>query len=173
MMAISHVLVGGAVWTATVYATGQPSEPSALGLAALGALLPDIDHPKSWVGKRLALISLPLATLIGHRGVSHSLLAVAVLAIFLGMAGPSHLAAPLAVGYLSHLLADGLTLSGVPLFWPFKRTHGIPLIRTGSMAEIAFIAVLGTILAGLGAKNGDLVQASRAFHNLLRMVKFN
>jgi hypothetical protein len=35
---------------------GRPSlDPMALGLATIGAL-PDIDHPSSWVGRRLRLI---------------------------------------------------------------------------------------------------------------------
>ncbi|MBF0168255.1 MAG: metal-dependent hydrolase [Alphaproteobacteria bacterium] len=173
MMAVSHVVVGGAVWAGVSQALGQPTAPEALGLAALGALLPDIDHPKSWVGKRLALVSVPLAALIGHRGLTHSLLAVLAFSLFLGFAGTSSLAAPLAVGYLSHLLADGFTLSGVPLFWPLKRTYGIPLIRTGSPLEIALLALLASLMAALGAENGDLAQASQAFHKLLRLAKFN
>jgi inner membrane protein len=51
-------------------------DPVALALAIGGALLPDIDHPQSWVGRRARLISQPLAALIGHRGFTHSILAV-------------------------------------------------------------------------------------------------
>lgn len=171
MMAVSHVVVGGALWAGVAYATGQPTEPTGLGLAALGSLLPDIDHPQSWAGKRMALVSVPLAALIGHRGLTHSLLAVAGFALLLALLGPHHLAAPLAVGYLSHLLADSFTLSGVPLLWPNKRPFGLKLIRTGSLAEIALIAALGAGLGALGAENGDLAKASRAFHKVLRDVE--
>lgn len=171
MLAISHVVVGGALWWGVAQATGQPTEPAALGLAALGSLLPDIDHPQSWAGKRLALVSIPLAALIGHRGVTHSLLAVAAFALLLAGLGTDHLAAPLALGYLSHLLADALTLSGVPLLWPSKRPYGLRLIRTGSLAEIALIAVLGAGLGAMGAENGDLAKAGKAFHKLLRKAE--
>jgi inner membrane protein len=171
MMAVSHVVVGGALWAGVAYATGQPTEPTALGLAALGSLLPDIDHPGSWAGKRMALISIPLAALIGHRGLTHSLLAIAVFALLLALLGPDHLAAPLAVGYLSHLLADSLTLSGVPLLWPSKRPFGLRLIRTGSLPEIALIAALGAGVAAAGAENGDLAKAGRTFHKLLKVVE--
>lgn len=172
MMAVSHVVVGGALWAGFAHATGQPLvEPAGLGLAALGSLLPDIDHPQSWAGKRMALVSVPLAALIGHRGVTHSLLAVAGFAILLTILGPGHLAAPLAVGYLSHLLADALTLSGIPLLWPSKRPFGLRLIRTGSLAEIALIGALGAGLGALGAENGDLAKAGKAFHKVLREIE--
>jgi inner membrane protein len=172
MLAISHVVVGGALWAGAAYATGQPpADPASLGLAALGALLPDIDHPQSWAGRRMALVSVPLAALIGHRGITHSLLAVLGFALLLAWLGPHHLVAPLAVGYLSHLLADSFTLSGVPLLWPSKRPYGPKLIRTGSLAEIALVAFLGAGVGALGAENGDLAKAGRAFHKLLRDVE--
>lgn len=57
MMAGSHVVVGLAAWTWVAPHLGLPSlDPMALGLATIGALLPDIDHPSSWVGRRLRLI---------------------------------------------------------------------------------------------------------------------
>ncbi|CAA6605927.1 Predicted membrane-bound metal-dependent hydrolase [Rhodospirillaceae bacterium LM-1] len=171
MMAVSHVVIGSALWWGVAQATGQPAEPAALGLAALGSLLPDIDHPKSWAGRRMALVSIPLAALIGHRGVTHSLLAVAALALFLGLAGTGNLAAPLAVGYLSHLLADSMTLSGIPLAWPSKQAYGLRLLRTGSLAEIALIGALGAGLAAAGAETGDLARAGKAFKEVLKVVE--
>ena len=46
--------------------------------AILTCLLPDIDHPKSFLGQRLKWISKPIARAFGHRGFTHSLLAVIV-----------------------------------------------------------------------------------------------
>ena len=137
MMAGSHVVVGLAAWTWVAPHLGLPPlDPLALGLATIGALLPDIDHPSSWVGRRLRLISRPLAATIGHRGVTHSAVAVLVCIVVLRWQG-FHRATidPLAVGYLSHLAADGLTTSGVRLAWPSTRRQAIPLCRTGSLGE--------------------------------------
>ena len=51
--------------------------------AILTCLLPDIDHPKSFLGQRLKWISKPVARAFGHRGFTHSLFAVfAMLALF-------------------------------------------------------------------------------------------
>ena len=54
-------------------------------------------------------------------------------------------------GSLSHVLADGLTVAGVPLWWPFRRRRSVFLgalaFRTRSWAEV--LVVLG-VVAGVG-----------------------
>jgi len=150
MMAASHMALGGAAWVVVVKLGGAAPELSAagMGMAVLGSLLPDIDHPGSAVGRRLWMISRPLSMLIGHRGLTHSLLAVLAGVAALVLVAPSSdlavFVAPLAVGYLSHLAADALTPSGVPLLWPVKRRFGIALCSTGGPAEMLTVAaVLG------------------------------
>ena len=153
MMAGSHVVMAITGWTLVSRYSGLPLlEPLALGMAVLGGLLPDLDHPRSWVGRRLALISWPLARLFGHRGITHSLLAVfGVSALWWWLANPTApqlatvpLVEPLLVGYLSHLIADGLTPAGVPLLWPNRRRFTVPLVATGGMVEwlAGMVAVL-------------------------------
>ena len=52
-MAKSHVVVGLASWVAAAPLLHLPiTNPLYLGLAVAGSLLPDIDHPQSWVGRR-------------------------------------------------------------------------------------------------------------------------
>ena len=87
--------------------------------------------------------------MIGHRGFTHSLLAVIVCLLALRWAG-FHRATidPLVVGYLSHLGADLLTTSGLSLAWPSRRRQAISLCRTGSLGES--IIVTGVAL-GAGA----------------------
>ena len=53
MMAFSHMLMGVASWGTVATATGQPMEPATVGAAFFGSLAPDIDHPRSWLGRRL------------------------------------------------------------------------------------------------------------------------
>jgi inner membrane protein len=153
MMAGSHMVIGAALWAVTARAAGlDPAEPVALSVALAGALLPDIDHPQSWAGRKMRVISIPLSMLVGHRGITHSLLAVLAGLAALAILGLNQPVAPLVVGYLSHLLADGLTPSGVPLLWPSPRRFTIALCRTGSATEIglvAMIAVAGGWAAGI------------------------
>ncbi len=98
MIASSHVVVGCAAWAGLASLGGLPVEPVGLGLAALGSLAPDIDHPHSWLGRRLPWLSWPLAALLGHRGLTHSLLAIGAGLGLLLVQGAGWLAAPLVVG---------------------------------------------------------------------------
>jgi inner membrane protein len=142
VMAGSHVVVGIAAWTLIAPHLGlQALDLAALGLTSFGALLPDIDHPSSWVGRRVPMISRPLAAMIGHRGVTHSALAVLACLIFLHWRGFSRLVIdPLAIGYLSHLGADLLTTNGLCLAWPWRKRQSIALYRTGSFGESVIVA---------------------------------
>lgn len=141
-MAGSHVVLGAAAWTWAAPHLGLPAlDPLAIALSMAGALVPDIDHPSSWVGRRLRVISRPLAATIGHRGITHSFVAVIAGLLFLQCEGVRRAAIdPLVIGYLSHLAADLLTTSGLRLTWPSPRRQAIGLCRTGSLAETLIVA---------------------------------
>lgn len=159
MIARSHVAVGGAAWAGIASLGGAPVEPVGLALAALGALLPDIDHPHSWVGRRVPWLSWPLAAVLGHRGVTHSLVAIALGLVVLLAGGAGWLTAPIVVGYLSHLVADALTPAGVPLLWPSPRVFSARLFQTGSLLEHVFVVAIIAAGAGIAA----LMAAIRAW----------
>ncbi len=144
MMARSHVVVGLATWIAAAPLLHlSPVDPLYLGAAVAGALLPDIDHPQSWVGRRSRPISTAIAATLGHRGVTHSAFAVFALVAVLSHAGGGRgLVSALVAGYLSHLAADMLTPRGLRLAWPLRRTWGVPLCRTGSPAEPLIVLTL-------------------------------
>jgi inner membrane protein len=130
MMKRSHALLGAAAGVAVAHATGAPLLAGGI-VAALAGLLPDVDHPHSAVGRLLPRWWHRLTP--GHRGPTHSLvwclaLAVAVHAANGALngagAGPL-LALAVLAGSLSHVLADGLTVAGVPLWWPFRRRRSV------------------------------------------------
>jgi inner membrane protein len=99
--------------------------PSYYGGVILGSLLPDIDHPKSYLGRRLYPISVLIHKLFGHRGFTHSLLSTS----FIGIIGAVYWASNplffggLLLGYLSHLLGDMFTPRGIPLFYPKRKRY--------------------------------------------------
>ena len=144
MMAGSHVALGVAAWLVVAPHLGLPAAaPACLGLAVLGSLLPDADHPKSWLGKRLRPVSSTIAAALGHRGLTHSAAAVAICAWCLLHSGaPRWVVGPLTGGYLSHLAADLLTPGGLRLAWPLRRTWSLPLCKTGSPFEPLIVALL-------------------------------
>ncbi len=104
--------------------------------AIITCLLPDIDHPKSLLGQRLTWISKPIARMFGHRGFTHSLLAVFASLALLYIHVPIDATIPgdvlqgMVVGYVSHIIADMLTPAGVPLLWPCRWRFRLPLIVT-------------------------------------------
>jgi inner membrane protein len=144
MMARSHVVVGIAAWIAAAPLLHlSAADPAYVGLAVAGALLPDVDHPKSWVGRRSRPISTAIAATLGHRGVTHSALAVVgLIALLMHVGYRRGGISALAVGYLSHLAADLLTPRGLRLAWPLRGNFRLPLCRTGSPMETLIVLIL-------------------------------
>lgn len=157
-MAGSHLVVGAVAWAWVAPRLGLPVlDPASLALVAAGSVLPDMDHPASWVGRRLWPFSHVLARLLGHRGFTHSLVAVALCGAALRSHGVSRgLSGPLVVGYLSHLAADLLTPAGLRLAWPLRRSFALPLCPTGSAREALVVACLlaWTVLVLAGEHGG-------------------
>lgn len=143
-MARSHVAVGLASWVVAAPLLHLPVfDPLSAALVVAGSLLPDVDHPASWVGRRVRPVSTVLAAVLGHRGVTHSAVAIVGLAAALLQARYAHAHVwPLVVGYASHLVADMLTPRGLRLAWPLQRTWGLPLCRTGSATEAVIVVLI-------------------------------
>lgn len=100
----------------------------------IGNIIVDIDHYKSWIGRRLLIISWLINKIFGHRGIFHSLIVPGIVLILSYYFGYFNLGSGFFIGYLSHLLADCLTIEGVRIFWPLKfRIKGF--LRTGGLIE--------------------------------------
>lgn len=70
----------------------------------------------------------------GHRKFTHSLLALAIVSYLADSIHPD-LMLPVLLGYLSHLLADSLTVSGVPWLWPITKTFRFAKLKTGGVPD--------------------------------------
>ena len=144
-------------------------------MVAFGALLPDIDNAHSTYGRKLGWVSKEIQHVAGHRTIFHSLLGLALgsalaiglqqLVIYLlsqrgfvlsaQFIGDSNLVLiAVLFGCILHIIADGLTEGGVPLFWPSHKRYGFPpnprwRFRTGDWPEpvIVFTCML---LVGIG-----------------------
>lgn len=156
MMAFTHVAAGctAALLAADYLHAGQVQTILIVAGGIVGAYLPDIDHPKSAFGSRVLPLSIPISAVFGHRGITHSLMAVVGVSWLMWWALHSAhwekgftvpLVAGIAAGYLSHLLGDWLTNSGVPLLWPSRRRFVSPLkLCTGDAREyILAVAMYG------------------------------
>jgi len=156
MLGKTHVLIAA---VSALALTGHFDPPLMAG-AALGALAPDIDKSGSLITQLPVVrwFTRPASALaertLRHRTGTHGLfvllgLSLGVLClreVFTPAAGAGFL-----IGYLTHLLADALTISGVPLLWPWQvRAYGLPKplrLRTGGRVE--YVLTLALLLAGV------------------------
>lgn len=90
------------------------------------ALLPDIDHTKSIIGKLFYPFAKWLSLRFGHRTITHSIffaiLATSLLKIvsfYFGFSADYYLIAWFSIG--SHFILDMITIEGIPLFYPFAK----------------------------------------------------
>lgn len=123
-------------------------DPALLAASGIASLLPDMDHPNSYVGNKVPLVPTLTRMALGHRGALHSLLAAIALGmVFIGVWG-KEFGMAVAAGYLAHLLGDVFTKSGVPLLWPLPLMVKVPLVRTGGLLER--LVVFPVLTLGLG-----------------------
>ena len=165
MMWRSHAMIGaGSVWLMALLPHGvaisaDASNPGLLAaVAALGALLPDLDAAESKIkylspGWRIAPFALPALLLhraFGHRGLLHSACGLALFGVLVALPLSARWgwqpSVALSLGYASHLAADACTRTGIPFFYPNRRrVFLLPLplrLVTGSAAEEALLPLL-------------------------------
>ena len=154
-----------------IVGTEPPLYAYPAGVAA--AWLPDVDNPRSTLGNGLSRLENPtlnvltrpvswflratsfaLARTVGHRTLTHSLLGVALFALFawLVLGAYPNLLLALIAGYASHVFADALNTRGVPLLWPLGRPFRLLPggIRSGGAVELVVaLGVLGFALCEL------------------------
>ena len=106
--------------------------------ASFGSVLPDIDHEKAYISKRLPLLSKLIRSFTKHRGLTHSILFVLFI-YSLTILSESNLINSwiigIVVGCISHILLDLITKEGVCLFYPIDKRISIGRVRTGSLVE--------------------------------------
>jgi len=132
--------------------------------AIIGALFPDLDETKSFIGSRTRLISDVLNALFGHRGITHTIAAVMLYAGMLAFAWLFMSADQvtlgeylmLSVGFLLgnilHSMGDMMTKEGgIALFYPFssRRLYMLPTalrFKTNGWIENLIVTPTFTVL---------------------------
>jgi inner membrane protein len=156
MMAVTHVAVGTATFAGLAALFGVEISSSALGAAALGSLLPDVDTPSSRAGFCVYPLALWLERKFGHRTITHSITGIGFCALLFSpllFFGWGHLLfMALLCGFMLHLAGDACTKSGIPLMWPRRERWVFPgdakfRLKTGSPAEWIVLGVVMTVAA--------------------------
>lgn len=112
-----------------------------LSYVGLASLFPDIDHKESRIGNKIRPLNLLIERLFGHRGFFHSIFPAIILYFILVYVFNLKLVGlGIAIGYLSHLVSDALTIDGINFLHPLKlKISGF--IRTGGILEYVFFLV--------------------------------
>ncbi len=142
MLAKTHVAFGilAGLLTLTYFSVGN--DLLFITLVILGVFLPDIDHPTSKVNNTVKVTKI-VTLFFAHRGFFHSIFAaLAVFGLLWHYVGFIY-GFGLFVGYLSHLLSDALTVSGVNFLHPIGNFKIRGPVQTGTFVETAvFLAVI-------------------------------
>jgi len=156
------------------------SSPWYLGVVAFASILPDIDHPKSILGRVLFPISKYINRKYGHRTITHSAFFTVMMVMIANLIFKDpDMVSLFAIGYCSHLFLDMITIQGVPLFYPFMRNSFVLpgdrsfRISTGNIRqEGMFFSVM--ILSALWLqplmKSGFWTQYNRTFATTVHLV---
>ncbi len=122
MTAPTHITFAGFVYLLVLTTTGVRLSLLNGFVVGVAAVLPDIDHGTSTVGRLAPALSLAIERKFGHRTFTHSVLCVAGLALLLFplLVVERDLYVCFLAGYASHPFLDTMTVTGVKLFYPFS-----------------------------------------------------
>ncbi|AOC55476.1 MULTISPECIES: metal-dependent hydrolase [Bacillus] len=142
----THIMGGIAASTAVAYYYGlDPVIMAAAGSA--GALIPDLCHTKSKIGRKFPLLSTLISSVFGHRTFTHSLLFLLIIYFLATTYIPNDsLSTGLLVGMASHLILDAGTVNGIKFLFPASIKVRLPFyVKTGSTGEQVVLAALTVV----------------------------
>ncbi|MFJ7406493.1 MULTISPECIES: metal-dependent hydrolase [unclassified Lysinibacillus] len=146
MQGNTHII--GGITASLAFAHISNDNPFVLvGAGIIGALIPDICHGGSKIGRTFPIISKIVNKLFGHRSFTHSLLFLFLVAMLLHAIIPyESIIAGLLVGMMSHIVLDMGTKQGVKLFFPINMAVRFPLTtKTGGKVEKVVFTLLSVL----------------------------
>lgn len=105
-----------------------------IAIVLFAALLPDADHENSKINSKIPGLKI-VSTVFGHRGILHSIWIPLCLWFILYFGFHSSYGIAVFIGYLSHLVSDGLTKMGINMIHPLNQFRIQGFIETGSVVE--------------------------------------
>ncbi|MCO4329968.1 metal-dependent hydrolase [Staphylococcus hyicus] len=112
---------------------------TAIVIAGIASIFPDICHTKSKIGQRLKFVSFIIKHLFGHRTFTHSLLFISICYYLLTLIQtPLYYMISIICGMLSHVILDMLTPRGVRLLFPLPIRVRFPIhFKTGGLVDLS------------------------------------
>ncbi|MFC1621600.1 metal-dependent hydrolase [Candidatus Omnitrophota bacterium] len=149
MISMTHMSFGILLTEFIFTSLGIEPNTTTLALSGIGSLLPDIDTPKSALG-RIFPFSKVIEQKYGHRQITHSWIFIIITIIlfspFIFLMGLLKYMG-LIIGITSHIMIDMTNPSGVPFFYPSPSRFVFPehkssRIEVNSKKEYILLAVL-------------------------------
>ena len=136
-MKLPNHLAGGTLITAILSSLSGINifqSQTSIIVMLVATTLPDIDLPKSTIGRTFKPISLFINRRWGHRTITHSFITLLIITLLIAITekqitDKNTLSLIFFYAYLSHLLLDMVTLMGVPLLYPFSKN---PFVLPGN-----------------------------------------
>ncbi|MFC3041621.1 metal-dependent hydrolase [Virgibacillus xinjiangensis] len=97
-------------------------------IGGIAAVIPDLDEPKSKVGRLFWPVAYPINKVFGHRTITHSLLFAVLTGMILYPFTQTWVWLGTSTGILAHILGDMLT-GRVKFFYPAPKFIGISTNR--------------------------------------------
>lgn len=113
------------------------------------SIFPDIDTPRSKLGRRIRPLSNIIKSVFGHRKLFHSLFFIVLLFVFLFLLFDlvnKTIIYAIIVGCLSHLFMDSLTKEGINFLYPFSKLKIEGFINTNSLIEHMVVVALTAMI---------------------------
>lgn len=161
MMWKTHAIGGLQAGVIVMAATNTPSEKALLvwGAAAIGSLIPDIDHPDSKISRfdvLLSLVSEGLSKVVKHRRETHTVWAAILCSLVVALLMmPALISSEITTTYITALgIAIGLDIFGLKigsfagiLFFIYCTTKGVnfPEMPSENILLVAVALLLGYI----------------------------
>jgi len=145
-------IIGGITASLAFAQTSNYETVLLVGAGVVGALIPDICHGGSKIGRKLPLLSKIISSLFGHRSFTHSLLFLFLMGILLNsFVTNESIVAGILVGMASHYVLDMATKNGIKLLYPIKVTVRFPITtKTGGAVEDVVFAALSLLTVYFG-----------------------
>ncbi len=147
----THIIGGLAASLAFAQVTSY--DPVLLvGAGVIGAVLPDICHGGSKIGRAFPVVSKVINILFGHRSFTHSLLFLVLMAVLMdSFVTNESVTAGILVGMGSHLVLDMATKNGIKLLFPLTNRVRFPITtRTGGAVEHVVLVALSLLSVYFG-----------------------
>ena len=146
MLFATHILLGISLFLLFADFFNGSSQIIFLSLVMLGSILPDIDSSHSKINRWSGIIGIIITFFSKHRGLFHSLLFQGILFVVVSYFFSIKYAQALFLGYLAHVIGDGLTVKGLYLFYPFSQINIRGPIKVGGFIEKIIFLVLVIVI---------------------------